>query len=170
VLKLGFMLDNLGASQLAYGLVRSLNNYYQKGGDVPCTLFYERLQTPCLRPLTAMMQTAEGWSFDGTMVAFNISLAAKLLHMPIAQNHKHYFFVWDVEWVRAERKAYRAYQPVYSHPNLILLARSADHASLIEDAWNRPVRAVLDSPDVVKLLEIINDDKLATKRAREGVA
>jgi hypothetical protein len=155
-MKLGFLLDNLGPSQLAYSVIRGVNEYLEKGGDVPVVLFYERLLPFCLTPHTASMQLAEAWTFDGLLVATSFRTAEKLINLPAARLRSHFFWCYDLEWVRFANKAYRPLADVYRSPRLRLLGRGPDHKAALETAWNVPV-GTMEELDIEYLL-------------REGVA
>lgn len=135
--KLGLLVKNAGASQLNYYLIRSANKLLDEGKLQDVTLFYEDLARPCIPANFALMQMTEAFGFNGTAIATTVSTAAKLLKMPGPK--VKLFFVWDLEWLRPQQKAFRQFQGVYGHPDLKLIARNAEHADIIKRAWNTPV-------------------------------
>lgn len=133
-MKVGLCLNNLGSSQLAAEAIAWADKACASGHSA--TLFYECVEKPCL-PLSFMVTNlADAWGFGGVLIATDLSTAAKVAGFPSAE--KKIFHVWDLEWVRRPGQ-YRELQSVYGDPRLLLTARSAEHAALISEAWNRPV-------------------------------
>jgi hypothetical protein len=146
VRKIGFVLRDLGPSQLAYALIRELN---AASGCDPY-VFWEEPRRPCVTPRFACMPVVDAWSFDGPLVATTLSTANKVRAIPAAS--PKLFYVWDLEWVRPQRKHWLQFQPVYGDPALTLVARDESHRDAIESAWNRKVLHVTGSPNLEKFL------------------
>lgn len=149
-MKLGVLVRDLGPSQFNYYCIRNANVALKSGKVADFVAFYENLTKPCLTPNFAIMQAAEAWGYDGVLVATTLSTAEKLIRFPSAQ--RKLFYVWDLEWLRMGQKSYRALQAVYGHSRLRLLARSAEHARLIGEVWNREA-AIVDDFDLPALLK-----------------
>lgn len=141
-MKLAVMLNSLGASQLSYRLVTQANALVGSRADLDVVALYEELARPCLPLNFASMQAAEGWGFDGPVVATSLSTAEKLALFPAAA--RKLFLVWDLEWLRLRGRPFRSLRAVYGHPDLTLLARSADHARAVADCWGRDAEVVGD--------------------------
>jgi hypothetical protein len=147
--KLAVMLKDLGVGQLAHALITGANALLEARTDLDVVALYECLTSPCVLPHFATMQVAEGWTFDGVVVATDLSTAAKLQTFPSAV--RKLFMVWDLEWVGAKRP-YRELAPLYRDPEFALLARSADHARAIRGCWNVGA-AVVGDLDLSRVLE-----------------
>ncbi len=132
--------------------VRNANAGLLSGALSDIIVFYEELARPCLPMNFASMQVAEAWAFDGILVATDLSTAAKMLRFPCAM--ARLFYVWDLEWVRTASRSYRDLRGVYAHPDLQLLARSNEHATLIENCWRKPIGVVEDF-DLTHLAEAL---------------
>lgn len=150
-LKIGVLLDNLGPNQLASSVIRTGAKAAQNGIDV--IAYYERQALPCLPLPIASMHVTEAFGHEGILVATSLSTAVRVAEAPTAAGR--FFYVWELEWVRG-RFAYRALSQVYRDPRLTLLARSLDHARVLESAWNRPVRCVVDDFCLEQLLACLN--------------
>ena len=140
--KIAIMLDDLGPSQLAHTVICQGNDLCANHQGYDVVALYEDLQRPCIPMNFACMQIAEGWAFDGVVVATSFSTAEKLLSFPSAS--KKLFMVWDLEWIRLKQKSFRQLLSVYGNEQLTLLARSYDHAKAIADCWNRTVKVIED--------------------------
>lgn len=153
--KLGVLVPNLGASQLAFSLLRSANALVRERSDWDVTVFYEDLRQPCVRPRFACMHVADAFSFDGHVVATTLTTAQKLLRLPACKSRA--FYVWDLEWLRLERKAYAELAGVYRGFFQFLAARSQAHADAVTQAWNLPTRVVPDFDIPLLLEELLKD-------------
>ena len=149
--KLGFAVNNLGASHLAYCLLRNIKSFMEERYDTDIIVFYENLVPPCIPPSCAVMQIHEAFGYDGTLVATSLSTAEKLLRFPGPKARA--FYVWDLEWLRMPQKSFEELRSVYGNPELTLLARSLDHAEILADVWNRPVEAIVEDFDLKTILQ-----------------
>ncbi len=134
-MKLGVLLRDLGPSQLAYGVIKKLNEALASGQLRDAAAFFEEPAPPCLQPRFACMQLAEAWAFDGAVVATTLSGARKLVRFPSAA--RSFFYVWDLEWVRRPGVPYEELRSTYCDPSLRLVARSVEHAAVIRSCWGR---------------------------------
>ena len=146
--KIGFLVNDLNPSQLSYFLIKNANEFLTKNKDYDIYIFYDNLAVPCLTPNFAIMQAAEAFSFDGTLIATNLNTASKLINFPSAE--KKYFYVWDLDWMRMKNKSFDALQSIYGNKELSLIARSDEHKQAIENAWNAPVKNVISNFDMSK--------------------
>jgi hypothetical protein len=153
-MKLGIAVRDLGASQLNFYIVNQVNALVAKNADKDAILFFEEHRRPCLPMNFAVMQMTECFGFNAPVVATTVASAEKLLRLPGPT--KRIFYVWDLEWLRFQHKNFRALQAVYGHPSLLLIARSGDHKQAIEQAWNRPVDAVIENFNLDAIMEVVN--------------
>lgn len=149
-MKLGIAVNTLGPSQLNYLLVKQANALLAGRTDLDIVAFYEGLARPSQVPHFASMQMAEGWCFDGPVVATTLSTAEKLLRFPATP--RRLFYCWDLEWVRVPRRQYAPLRHVYGNPELTLIARTQEHARIIRQCWNREAQ-VVEEFDLPRLIE-----------------
>lgn len=166
-MKIGIALNNLGPSQLCYHLALQANTMVGSRSDVDVIAFYEDMQRPCLEMNFAHMQLAEGWGFDGVMVATSFSTAAKILRFPGPS--RKLFYVWDLEWMRMGQKDFRSLQKVYGTNELTLVARSEDHARILSQVWNRDVGIITDNLDLNRFIESPRELELPLLPGRKGL-
>jgi hypothetical protein len=147
--KLGFIVPDLGPSQLSFGLIKAANDAVAVNPGLCVTVFYENIRLPCVCPHFACMHVAEAYLFDGSLIATSFSAAEKMARMP--SSPRKLFYVWDLDWLRPwRRQSFNEHALVYGNESIELLARSGDHAKVIAQAWNRSVAV---TPDFVGLLE-----------------
>lgn len=140
-MRIGISVDSLGVSHLAMVLIDQINAIGKLDKYIDVIVFYHRYDTLLKPPLFAMLQEEEMWGYDAPVVATTLKTAQTLLFCP--KPTKKFFYVWDLEWM------YGMYDvdemaKVYCNPNLHLIARSEDHADIIEQCWKKPVDILED--------------------------
>lgn len=153
-MKFGVLVNDLGPGQLATRLLTQANALVASRADLDVLVLYEALRRPCVDPAFATMQVAEGYAFDGPMVATTASTAEKLARFPAVP--RKLFYAWDLEWLRphlARGRSFADWRRVYGNPDLVLVARCDDHARVLANAWNREV-AVVEHFDLEHLLAL----------------
>src|SRR5438270_13265760 len=111
--KLGILLPDLGANQLAFYATNYANQAAIHDGQ-EIILFYETPCVPCILNISfATMQVYEAYSFDGPLIATNLNLANKLLSC--FGTNKKYFYVWDLEWLRMQNKNFEKLHHIYTN-------------------------------------------------------
>lgn len=151
--KLSLLLNNTGSSQIAYFAIREINKLAETEPSVDATIFYENIQRNCLPPNFAIMQIAEAWNQDGSIIATSLSTAHKMIGF---MSRKKFFYVWDLEWIRNGGKSqYEHYFQVYTDRSIELIARSESHKECIENAFNREIKHVVSDFDMKEMMEAI---------------
>jgi hypothetical protein len=156
-MNIGVMVDSLAASQLCYYFIDNTNKFLAANPKASVFAFYEELSYPCIFPEFSFMQIFEAWGFNGTLIATNLTSAAKLCRFTATD--KKFFYVWDLEWTRHGQREFAGLETVYRNSSLRLIARSNDHARVIENCWNTKVHGVVNNFDYNQLLEIINGSR-----------
>jgi len=148
------IVDSLGPSQLSFYLIKEFNKLIKDVNFSP-VCYYNNISTPMLNPFFGCMNISSFSSFSGIAVATTIELANMLL---VTNNSADkYFYVWDLEWIRRPLDFDDASQ-IMANDKLNLVARSEDHASLIENYCNRPVSGIMDNWKIDDLLNIISTE------------
>jgi hypothetical protein len=153
MIKLNFLVEHLGNSQLAYYLTRELNKLSDERPDVDPIVFYNTITKPTMICKFAKMQMVQAWGQEGHTIATSCATARKMLTFPSPT--KKYLYVWDLEWLRGEHRHYNMFTDVYHHPEIQLIARNVWHASVIHDVFNIDKIEVVEDFDYVRLLEVI---------------
>lgn len=158
--QLGFVVDTLAPSQLGYSLVREANAALLSGKypglDITC--FIESWSVASLEPQFARMQVNELSNFQGVLIATSLATAKRVLEAPRASSK--YFYIWDFEWTR-KPIPYNELHSIYCAPSLQLLARSDDHAYVMDSNWNRAVKGIVEEFSMESLCNICFDQKPA---------
>ena len=165
-MNLGFLVKNLGASQLGYYLSRNINNHLENNHELDIICYTEEFERNCMHTNFSVMEMAEAWGQRGPMIATSISTAEKLVKIPAAS--KKYFYIWDLEWYHIQnrlvgdffRKQIYIYNTgsIYHDPSLELICRSQEHADIISNNFNREVRHIIEDFNLNKILEVVNNE------------
>jgi len=149
------LVKNSGASQLSFYIINQLNKMSEENPDIDAILFYENRHKNCLPANFSVMQISEARNQLGPVIATSFYTAYKLIDFT---SNQKLFYVWDLEWIRSDGaiiKQYESYKSVYTDPSLELIARSSSHKSVIENAFNREVKYIVEDFNFSKILEIL---------------
>lgn len=144
-MKLGFAVDNLGASERSYFLIKAINEAVELYPDLDVTVFYCSLTQSCIPLNTASMQMTEAYGYDGTIVATNFNTAEKVLLCPAPKRKLYY--VYDLEWIRHPLD-FSLLSNVYQNSSLSLVTRCEDYKNVLEKLFGSPV-LVRDFPKLI---------------------
>jgi hypothetical protein len=152
---INFLVDNVGASHMAFYLVESANTM-SHDGTACVTIFYDQLHRPCRKLLVPAMMMIEAWAQPGVSIATSLSTAARLLSFPGPQQKM--FYVWDMSWMRNPKRV-GPFSELFRNPDLTLIARCVDHAKALQNNFNVKVPYVFDNFNNEALLKAIEDDR-----------
>ena len=155
-MNLNVLLQNMGANQLSYLVIRNLNRLAETQPNIDSIVYYEDVHRPCILPTFAVMQIAEAWCSQNPLIATSLSTAHKLMGFP---NRNKFFYIWELEWLRHQPRMYEQYAGVYTDPSLTLICRSESHKKLVENTFNREVQYIVEDFDTDQMLEILNENK-----------
>jgi hypothetical protein len=105
---------------------------------------------PCsIKPRYAILEEQEAFYWGQPIVALDFSSAYKLTKTAVK---KKYWYMWDLEWVFAQRELSKNL-PVYMG-EISLIVRSPEHADLLKKVWREPIDIVEDF-DVSRIISTI---------------
>ena len=157
MIKINFLVEHLGNSQLAYYLILNMNKLVECRQDVDCIAFYNTLLPPCILPKFALMQMFEAWNQGGHTIATSIATARKMLNFS-GQQTKLYYYVWDLEWTHGNIRKYDMYKDIFLNQNIVIIARSESHAKAIQNCFNREKVYIMDDFNEKQLIEVIESE------------
>jgi hypothetical protein len=114
-MKVNFLVDHLGASQLNYYMIQSSNILVKDGYAI--TAFYDRISRHVLRPFFPTMQLVEGWAQEGVTISTSINSTINMIDFPGPKTKLYY--VYDLEWVRNPQKVFGALSNLFMHQILL---------------------------------------------------
>jgi hypothetical protein len=152
----GFILSNLGFSQSYAMLAQEINKIHNNVNPnmYDFCVFSESPQDDrIINNNFAISDLFWSYTFRGHLIATNLNTAEKILHMPCLSKT---FYVWDLEWLRLQRFQYEHLSEIYGNKKLKLVARSQEHADLIEDSWNCKVYSVIEDFKLDGFIELLS--------------
>lgn len=154
--RINFLVDDVGASQLAYFLLTQLNALARERNDISPTVFYSSLTDHCVKPLEFnMMMMVEAFDQPGPTVATSLPTAGRLITMP--RPNPKIFYVWDLEWMRYANVQWSSVRRIMEHPDLHLVARSLSHKIAIEECFDVEVDTIVSDCNMNDLLTLIEE-------------
>jgi hypothetical protein len=151
---INFLVDNVGASHMAFYLVENANAM-SNDGTAHVTIFYDQLHRPCRKLLVPAMMMIEAWAQPGVSISTSLSTTARMLSFPGPQ--RKMFYVWDMSWMRNPKRV-GPFSELFRNPDLTLIARCADHAKVLENNFNVNVPYVFDNFNNEALLRALEND------------
>lgn len=140
-MKAGILIRSLGMNQMSYQMTTQLNQISQLPDYWDISVFYNEYEPIIGTPFFACYQQIGVWTFDGPVMATDLTTAKILINA--LRPPKKYFYLWNLEWLY-QPHAVAELQNVYCHPKLELIARSQEHADLISKLWKKPVAIIED--------------------------
>ena len=124
---IGFLLDDIAPSQVAYSCIFNSNQYLAKNNDLTVCLFYDNMTYPCTYPLFPRFHSRDCVGFDGLLVSTSLESSNFL-----KQNHraKKVFYIQDIEWERA--RGQKLDLSILYDESIIKICRSKDHLEYIK--------------------------------------
>lgn len=145
------VVDSLGPSQLSFYLIKEFNKLIKNVNFSPIC-YYSNISIPMLNTFFGCMNIASFSSFDGAAIATDIETANLLLNTN--NSAEKYFYVWDLEWIRRPMP-FEDVTSIMSDDSLKLVARSEEHAKLIENYCNKKVCGIVANWNIKDFLNII---------------
>ena len=160
-MKTGFLVDNLGASQLSYYLGRNVNSYLEENPNSDIVCYYDSFERNCVNNNFATVNIIEAWGQKGAMIATSENTASKLANFIGTRNK--FFYIWDIVYCLRRHdglKYLRVFDldNVYANKDLKLICRSKSHAEIIENNFNREVKYIVDNLNMHQIMEVIGDE------------
>ncbi len=144
-------MENLGPSQNAFYLIKEWN----KGLDNTKLSLGTFVNAHCL-PVTKCLFSYKLSSFlssyEGVLISTSIKNAAISLKMPTKMDR--YLYLWDFNWLNIPTD-YNAMYEVISNDKLKLIARSEEHADMIENFCNKKPVGIVDNWNLEQIREIV---------------
>ena len=151
-MKAGILVESLGMSQKAYEIIREINKIDSLEEYWDIVLFYLEYDRLITAPRFAMMNSVEAYGMDGPLISTSIETTKTSLNCIRAT--KRFFYVFDMEWTNSTYDVDELLD-IYMNPKVELIARSEDHAKVIEKCWKKPID-VIENFNYEKLTNLIS--------------
>jgi len=134
-------MDSLEASQSAYYLIKEWNKGLDKI-DLTLGTFVNAHSVPVSTCLFSSKVSAFLSSYHGVLISTTVKNAAISLKMPTRMDR--YLYLWDFEWTKG-KTSYNAVYEVLSNDKIKIIARSEEHALMIENFCNKRPIGIVDN-------------------------
>lgn len=156
---IGFIVPNLGFSQSFVMLANQINMYHNS--IIPnkydiCVFSENAAEEKFISANFAICDLFWAHTFRGHLISTNLNTTDKLIHMPSLSKT---FYIWDLEWLRMSSFQYDMLASIYRNPLIRLVARSQEHAQLIENAWDCKVYSIIEDFNVDKFIQLTQSYK-----------
>lgn len=151
-MKAGILVETLGMSQKAYEIIREINKVDSLDTYWDIIVFYLEYDRFIIAPNFALMNMVEAYGMDGPIISTSIETTKISLNCVRAT--KRLFYVFEMEWANSPHNVDELID-VYMNPEIELIARSEDHAKVIERCWKKPI-AVIENFNYEKLTNLIS--------------
>jgi hypothetical protein len=85
---------------------------------------------------TSVLQKAQAFNFNGTVITQDLSMVQELRNMVYAE--KRYIYLYDLEWTRIDNLCFSHLQSTLLRDDIDIIARSESHYKLISDLFKKP--------------------------------
>lgn len=151
-MKAGILIESLGMSQKAYEIIREINKINSLDEYWDIIVFYLEYDKFIIPPKFALMNMIEAYGMDCPLISTSIE-TTKTLSNCIKATRK-FFYVFEMEWANSSHDVDELLS-VYTNPNIELIARSDDHAKVIEKCWKSPI-AVIENFNYEQITKLIS--------------
>jgi hypothetical protein len=151
MLKIGVIIPDLSSSQLAFFATQQINRIVGQSGDIDGVIFTERISKPAIPPACAVMSVSDIHNFEGILISTNLYNTKLSLKAVIPA--KKIFYVWDLEWLRNNKKNdYIENLNILRDNEISIVSRSRSHANCFEKYTNRKSDIVVENFDIGRIV------------------
>lgn len=135
-----FLTQSIGTSQEGLFLTYEMNNLLKTYPNLNISVFYEDFDRIPTLPQFPMFPSLFLWGFKGIVITTDITSAYRIRDIPIK---KKFLYVLNLEWLY-HNKSYTYYNNIYNSDDFELIARSDEHANIIQSCWRKPSYVIND--------------------------
>lgn len=85
---------------------------------------------------TSVLQKAQAFNFDGTVITHDLAMVQELRNMVYAK--KRYIYLYDFDWMRIENLHFSHLKTTLMNDEIDIIARSDSHYKLISELFKKP--------------------------------
>ena len=149
------VLNDLGPSQKAFYLIKEFNKAIKDTKKSVC-VFFERPSVPVTKPLFACSNISFFSGYHDIAISTNLHEAETLLKS--YNKSDKYLYLWDIDWLE-KPVYYKTAQKIILNDRLKIIARSKDHANVIENFCNKSPEGIVDNWRLDQLNGVTNADR-----------
>jgi|LakMenE01Jun11ns_1017448.scaffolds.fasta_scaffold9286384_1 hypothetical protein len=143
-MNLGFVVNNLGNSELNYDLLKEINSR----PEISQCIFFQNHMPSILIPECLTMGVYGLSNFKGVAVAFDLQ-SASIISQTNCKT-KNYLYLYNIEWLYASINYQAAIELL---KNFTIFARSESHKKIIENYCGQEVKVVKSIKGLIECLK-----------------
>lgn len=145
------LMESLGPSQNAFYLIKEWNKAIDDT-QLSLSAFVNAHSVPFQTCLFSYKLSSFLSSYEGVLISTSIKNAAISIKAPTRMDR--YLYLWDLNWLRKPTN-YNAMYEVLSNDKIKLIARSKEHADMIENFCKKKTVGIVDNWNVDQIREIV---------------
>ena len=153
MINIAAVIDNLGPSQKSFYLVKEFNKS-SSARNLCTSVFFQRAAIPVTGTLFSCRSISFLSGFHHNAIATTIGEANVLLKSNNAA--KKFLYLWDLEWLRNPTH-YDISSKILLDDRIHIIARSDEHAKMIDNFCNKMPIAVVDNWHLESLVKVVQD-------------
>ena len=148
----GVIVDYLGLSQKSIEITKELNKIDKLSDYWDVVVFFRSFGRIMKPPKFALLPEEELWGFNAPVISTDLKTTDSLLKC--FSPTKKFFYLFDLEWI-SNRYSIDYLSSIYLNEELELIARSKNHARIIESCWKKPI-AIIENFNYEQITELLN--------------
>jgi hypothetical protein len=145
-------LENMSFASFSNEVIDEINNYTEKSNEELCIASFDETM-PFRNINTAVFSPNEIDSFkDGLIICSNLKIANSILGC--ANNSKKVLYLYDLDWM-FQPMLYDQVYKILNSPDLLLILRSEDHLSPVNNISNREPDAIINKFNLEKIWNLL---------------
>ncbi len=144
-------MESLGPSQNAFYLIKEWNKA-QEDTALSLGVFVNAHSLPVSTCMFSYKLSAFLSSYNGVLISTTIKNAAISLKTPTKMSR--YLYLWDFGWTKG-KSSYASICEVLRNDKIKIIARSQEHADMIENFCNKKPVGIVDNWNIDQIKDII---------------
>lgn len=153
MINIAAVVDSLGPSQKSFYLIKEFNRASLKQ-DVCVSVFHKRASISVIPTMFSCKNISSLSGFHHTAISTTIVDASILLSSSNACSK--YLYLWDFDWLGSTMK-FKDVCKVLLDERLNIIARSDEHAQMIENYCNKKPVAIIDNWKLEDLISLTQE-------------
>lgn len=147
--RLAFVVDNLGASQASYLLIKKLNTWLAESLRHDGCVFVRHMGSPCSACNFPIFSINDLANYKGICIATSFDAAKELIHIQGPSSIAYY--AQDPEWTYQYRP-FDEWRAVMLNSKFKIMCRSSYHQDLFKRCWNTSP-AIIEDFNIQDIIE-----------------
>lgn len=150
-IRLAFVVDDLGSSQVAYVMSNKANLFLEDNPWVNISVFFVEDAVPCVEPLFARFNVSDALQYTGRLVATSYGSAKAIKSCTRA---KRAFYIQDLAFILNNRVNP---DDILKDDSIVKFCRAKDHYEFLKSKGYNVSPVIVEDFDINKILETLSE-------------